>query len=439
MKLALVGRPNVGKSALFNRICKKKISIVEDISGVTRDRIYATAEHLGHRFEVIDTGGITFDEEIDFHDEVKVQAHIAIEEADVIVMVVDVQSTPSHVDEEIAKILLKTKKPVILAVNKVDGREIEPQIYSYQKLGITEIIGISALHGYQVMELMERAFAQVKNPSEIEEDPKPKIAVIGKPNAGKSTFLNYLMREKRLIESPVAGTTRDAVDVSISVNNTSYLFIDTAGIKRKNKQEDVIEKFATLRTEKAIERSDICLFILDVRKALSHEEKKWLKLIQKLGKGLILLFNKWDLISDTRMEHYTQAIDRENPGLKPYPKLYVSAKTGRNVEKIFDWIHQILEKSSQKITTGQLNKWVQLAMQYRPPAMILGKRLRIYYATQLKAPPLRFIFFINRPDLMQNTYRKYLMRQFRKHFNVEGVPVYFELRSKTFLSKHSYR
>lgn len=430
-KLAIVGRPNVGKSALFNRICKQRISIVDEAEGVTRDRLYAEAEIFGFPFTVIDTGGIDSQSTLPFNEEVKRQAEIAIEEADAIVMVVDSRIGITSLDKEIAKILLKTPKSLCLAVNKVDNPEEEYLMYQFDSLGIPRKVAVSATQGYHIAELLECAFEGFSREDVYEDiDPSIKVAIVGRPNVGKSSLLNTILQEERCIVSPLPGTTRDSIDISFTYDGEQLTLIDTAGIRRKHAEHDVVDKFAAIRTERAIERSDICLFILDAQQGITAQEKKIANEIEQQGKGCILIFNKWDLVKGFRMEHCLRGIEEEAPFLKHCPKVFISAKTGRNVETIFPLIKQVYEESSKRITTHQLNKFIVDAQQRNHPPMITGKRLRIYYMTQVDIKPPRFILFVNIPHLMSDSYKKYLYNQFRETYGFTGVPIFLHLKGK---------
>lgn len=430
-KLAIVGRPNVGKSALFNRICKKKIAIVDEAEGVTRDRLYATGDLFGFPFEVIDTGGINARSPAMFNEEIKRQAEIAIEEADSIIMVVDSQIGLTVLDQELAKTLLQTKKPLCLAVNKVDNLSQEHLLYDFQGLGITRKVAVSAEQNWQIAELLETAFQDF--PKDKPADPADKtisIAIVGRPNVGKSSLINYLLDEDRCIVSPIPGTTRDSVDVSVTYGDERFTFIDTAGIRRKHAEHDVVDKFAAIRTERAIERADICLLMLDAQEGMTTQEKKIANTIEEAGKGCILLFNKWDLVKGFRMEHCLKDIENEVSFLKHCPKIFMSAKTGRNVDKILDTVKQVHADGEKRITTHQLNKFIEASLQKNHPPMVMGKRLRIYYMAQVAVQPPKFILFVNHVHLMTEGYRKYLYNQFRDVYGFVGVPILMHLKGK---------
>lgn len=430
-KLAIVGRPNVGKSALFNCICKRRIAIVDEAEGITRDRLYAETDLFGLQFEIIDTGGINPRSNALFNDAIKRQAEIAIEEADTIVMVVDSHVGITDLDVEVARILLKTNKPLCLAVNKVDNTNEEHHIYDFDVLGIKKKIAVSASHNWHIAELLETALEGFTN-EEIEEEEVSgiKVAIIGRPNVGKSSLINFLLNDNRCIVSPIPGTTRDSIDVTFSNGEQNFVFIDTAGIRRKKAEGEVVDKFASIRTKEAIDRSDICLLMLDSTQGLTTQEKRIANMIEEAGKGCILLFNKWDLVKGFRMEHCMQSIEQEVPFLGHCPKVFMSILTGRNVNKIFPLMDEVFKHANTRITTHQLNKFVARALQLNHPPMLLGKRLRIYYMAQVDTAPPRFVLFVNYSDLMTDTYKKYLYNRFREAFGFTGVPIKLHLKDK---------
>lgn len=430
-KLAIVGRPNVGKSALFNRICKKKIAIVDEAEGVTRDRLYADADVFGLHFQAIDTGGINARSMALFNQEVKRQAEIAIEEADTLIMVVDAHIGITTLDTEIAKILLRTKKTLCLAVNKIDDPSQENLIYQFSKLGITQMVAVSASHNWRIAELLETAFIGFPHEELVHAvDPTIQLCIVGRPNVGKSSLVNYLLEEERCIVSPIPGTTRDSIDVPFLFEEQPYNLIDTAGIRRKHSEHEVVDKFAAMRTQRAIERAHVCILMLDAKAGMTVQDKKIANMIEEAGKGCVLVFNKWDLVKGFRMEHCLKEVEDQAPFLKHCPKLFISALTGRNVEKIFSLVKQVHENAQKRITTHQLNKFISASLQKNHPPMIQGKRLRIYYMAQVAVQPPKFIFFVNYPDLMTDTYKKYLYNQFRDTYEFTGVPILMHLKGK---------
>lgn len=435
-KLAIVGRPNVGKSALFNRICKKRIAIVDEEEGITRDRLYAEGELFGKPFLVIDTGGIDPRSPDQFSEEIRRQAQIAIEEADTIVMVVDAHVGITALDEELARRLLRTGKRLTLAVNKVDVPEQQNLLHQFYPLGIGASIAVSATQGLQIAELLESALSGVEAEEAIT-FPGAKVAVVGRPNVGKSTLINSLASEPRCVVSPIPGTTRDSIDIPIEWEGTPYVLIDTAGIRRKKAEHAVVEKFAAIRTAEAIERCDLVLLVIDVNEGMTAQEKRIMQMIEKAGKGCILLVNKWDTVSEFRMEHCMQALRKENPYLSHCPILFISAKTGRNLPEIFTHVALVAHVRQQRITTHQLNKCIERAIQLNHPPMIRGKRLRIYYSTQVSAAPPQCVLFVNHPDLMSPTYKRYLVRELRKSFGFTGNPLDLLVRESRGSTKRS--
>lgn len=440
VKVAIVGRPNVGKSALFNRICKKRISIVDEEEGVTRDRIYGKVTLFGKSCIVIDTGGIqTGSSQGQMQKEIRKQSEMAIAEADRIIFVVDGLAGVTAMDDEIAKMVLKSKKPITLAINKIDRQSQEIRVGQFYSLGIADVVAVSAAHDWQITELLERALESIPEDVPLEEkassaDNRIKIAIVGRPNGGKSTLLNHLMQQERSMVSPEAGTTRDSIDSDLEHEGVTYTFIDTAGIRRKRAEHSVIEKFAAIRTQEAISRADICLLVLDSREGITAQEKRIASMIEEEGKGCILLFNKWDLVKGFRMEHCLAAVREENHFLTHCPAFFISAATGRNVFKLFPAIQEVAASARQKVTTGQLNRFLERAMQEVHPAMIKGKRLRIYYMVQTAVSPQTFLLFVNNPDLMSENYRKYLIFKFREAYGFKGVPLIFSLRGKQKIS-----
>lgn len=431
IKVAIVGRPNVGKSALFNRICKKNIAIVDEAEGITRDRLYVDTDFFGVPFQLIDTGEIDARSKAQFNEHIKRQAEIAIEEADTLIMVVDVHIGITSLDKEIAEILHRTKKPVCLAVNKVDNLSQEYLMYNFQSLGISKMVAVSAAQGWHIAELLESAFSNISTSDAISiKNEEIQLAIVGRTNVGKSSLVNYLLDEERCIVSPIAGTTRDSVDVPFEYQGTKYNLIDTAGIRRKHAEHEVVDKFATIRTERAIERADICLLMLDAQQGITREEKKIANMIEESGKGCILLFNKWDLVKGFRMEHCLKGVEDEVPFLKHCPKIFMSAKTGRNVDSIFDVTKEVHVDSLKRVTTGQLNKFIGACLQRNHPPMIQGKRLRIYYMAQVSVQPPKFVVFVNYPHLMTESYKKYIYNQFRENYTFLGMPIEIYLRGK---------
>lgn len=433
-KIALVGRPNVGKSALFNRIAGRRISIVDDQEGVTRDRLYAEADSFGKPFLLIDTGGIDTEGNIPFAELIEAQAEAAVQEAGAVILVVDGQVGLTAFDEAVAKRLRRSGRPLFLAINKMDSGDAS---HAFHALGIEQQFSVSAMQGHQIAELIEAAFAAASSedsPQEISpQDPNAplRVAIVGRANVGKSTLLNRLLSEERSIVSPIPGTTRDALDTPFSHAGQDYLFIDTAGVRRKKAEKDVVDKFAAIRTDEAIERADVCLLVLDSFEGFTIQERRIASEIEARGKSCILLFNKWDLVTHLRMEHALRSIREEVPFLAHCPVLFLSAKQGRGVEKIFPLLQEVYRSRFERVTTGALNHFIERCLQKYHPPLITGKRLRIYYLAQVEVGPPRFVLFVNRPDLLTESYRKYLINQLRKSFPFAGTPLFFELRGKS--------
>lgn len=430
-RVALVGRPNVGKSALFNAILGRRIAIVDELEGVTRDRLYARGDFFGKPFEMIDTGGIDSTSKIPFQEEVARQTEIAIQEADFLVMVVDANAGITSIDEKVARLLLRTKKPVILAVNKIDNLKETQRIHEFHSLGIQKIMAVSAVQRFQIAELLEMVFEGF-NFSEVVDDHAAgiKVAIVGRPNVGKSTLINKLLEEERCVVSPIPGTTRDSVDIQFMHEGTTFTLIDTAGVRRKNAEKEVVDKFAAVRTERAIERADVCVMMLDAEEGITTQEKRILSLLEESGKSTLLIFNKWDLVKGYRMEHCLKSLEIDTSFISHCPTLFASAKTGRNLDKIFPALKEIDAAQKRRISTGELNRFLEKAIQAYHPPMLQGRRLRIYYLAQVGISPPHFVMFVNKAELMLETYKQYLINQFRETYGFKGVPLVFTLRGK---------
>ena len=446
-KVAIVGRPNVGKSALFNRIVGKRLAIVDSAEGVTRDRQEAMGEIFDREFLFVDTGGIDPCSEDPYAKQIADQAILGALQANVVILVVDSTVGVSALDQELAHTLHKTlasqtsqancpnpKKKILLAINKVDHIDHTKGNWEFQSLGIDKMFPVSSLHGRGVMELLEAVISSIDWDNLKSTTPPPsssiRLAVIGRPNVGKSTFVNSILSAPRCIVSDEAGTTRDAIDCEIEVNGTDFTLIDTAGIRRIPKQKDVIEKFAHIRTQRALERCDIALLMLNSLEGMTTQEKRIAKEIDTQGRGCILFLNKWDLTNNMRMEHAKDALYQELPFLRHCPLIIGSALTKRNVLSVFKITEQIMQARSEKIPTGQLNSLVEKAIQKNHPPMIKGKRLRIYYLTQVAQDPPTFKLFINHEDLMHSAWKRYLIAQLRGAFNLKGLPVRLLIEDK---------
>lgn len=431
-KIAIVGRPNVGKSALFNCICGKRLAIVDECEGITRDRLYAESEFFSKPFTIIDTGGMDPLSSDFMHSAILEQSEEAIKEADSLIMVVDAVIGVTELDQKLARKLHAVGKPITLAVNKIDNREQEALLHQFYSLGIKNIIGVSATHGYQIAELISIALQKESfEDAENNNNNNIQVAVVGRTNVGKSTLINSILDKRRCVVSEEAGTTRDSVDVPITIDSQDYTLVDTAGIRRRTSEKATVEKFAYLRTWNAIHRADVCLLMLDVQDGITTQEKRILQQIEKAGKPCIVLVNKWDLVHGFRMEHSLRAIREASACLAHSPIIFISAKTKRNLDKIFPEVLKTYVSSKKKITTHQLNSFVEQTMKNYPPPVMGGKRLRVYYTTQTSTEPPSFVLFVNNPNLMQNTYKKYLINQLRTAYSYSGTPIELQLRGKS--------
>ena len=432
--IAIVGRPNVGKSMLFNKLVGQRLSIVEDTPGVTRDRLYAQSEWRGRVFDLVDTGGIepsTDDQILSF---MRQQAEIAIQTATVIVFVCDIKTGVTAADQEVANMLLRARRPVVLAVNKADqtGRE-NPDIYEFYNLGLGDPISVSALHGHGSGDLLDACFAhfpqQVEEP---EEDDTIKVAIIGKPNVGKSSLVNRILGEERVIVSNVAGTTRDAVDSSFENETGKYVLIDTAGMRKKSRVDDRIEKFSVLRATMAIERSNVCLIMIDAQEGVTEQDTKVAGLAHEAGKASIIVVNKWDAVEKDgkTMDKMRQEVLRDLAYMTYAPVLFISALTGQRVGRLFELINYVDNQAATRISTGMLNSVLADATARVQPPTDKGRRLKIYYITQTGVRPPHFVCFCNDARLFHFSYQRYLENQIRSTFGLEGTPVRMTIRQK---------
>lgn len=428
--IAIIGRPNVGKSALFNRLIGRRVAIVDEMEGVTRDRSYAEGCYDSKRFVLVDTGGIDRRSTDEFKDKISEQAYAALNEADAIIFVVDGKVSITDADREIAKELHRTRKKVFVAVNKVDHSVHESQLHAFYKLGFDNLLAVSALVSQGIDGLLEAVLAPFPAQEEEEASSRTKLAILGRPNVGKSSLINALLGSERQIVSPLPGVTRDAIDIPFTMNGHDYLLIDTAGIRRKKATKLVVEKFAAIRTQEALERADIILQVLDAKDGFTTEDRHIAGEVEEAGKGLIVLMNKWDLIQGFRMEHCREGLQKSFPYFAHLPLLFISAKTGRHLDQIFPEVEKISERLSTKITTSVLNKCLKEAMDKNSPPAVSGKRLRIYYLTQTKSAPPTFLLFTNKRSLMTKGYKKYLTHYLRDHLNLGGVPIVLECRGK---------
>ncbi len=432
--VAVVGRPNVGKSTFFNYVAGKRIAIVEDTPGVTRDRIYTDVEWRGITFTMIDTGGIEPKTDDAILKHMKLQAEMAIDFADVIIFMVDMKDGVTANDQDVAVMLRKAKKPVVLAVNKVDKVGEPPaDIYDFYNLGMGDLYPISSVHGLGMGELLDACFEHFP-PAEMleEEDNSIKVAIIGKPNAGKSSLLNALAGEERVIVSSMAGTTRDAIDTPIEKNGQKFTFIDTAGIRRKGKVDDDIEKYSVMRAWGAVDRSDVCVIMIDAQDGVTEQDSRIAGYAHDQGKASIIVINKWDLVEKetNTMRDYTRKVQEALPFMLYAPVLFISAKTGQRVEKLYEYIVSIANNASFRVQTGMLNDLLNESIAMVQPPSDKGKRLKIFYMTQVSVQPPTFVLFINDKELMHYSYERYIENQLRKSFSFEGTPIRFILREK---------
>ena len=432
--VAIVGRPNVGKSLLFNRLCGKRLSIVEDTPGVTRDRLYAECEWGGRKFDIVDTGGIepTTDSEILMF--MREQANIAINAADVIVLVTEIGTGVTAADKDVAHMLKRSHKPVVLVVNKMDNPAREdPTLYEFYSLGLGDPIPLSAVHGHGTGDMLDECLKYFPPEDENDEDDdRIRVAIIGKPNVGKSSLTNLIAGEKRVIVSDVAGTTRDAVDMPIDNQHGKYTFIDTAGIRRKSKVDDRIEKFSVMRAQLAIERADVCLIMIDAREGVTEQDTKIAGLAHEAGKASIIVVNKWDLVDKETgtMEKMRKDVLRDLSFMSYAPVLFISAVTGQRVERIFELINYVNDQAAMRITTGMLNNVLADAQARVQPPTDKGRRLKIYYMTQTGIKPPNFVVFCNSRELFHFSYQRYLENQIRATFGLEGTPIRMVIRQK---------
>lgn len=432
--VAIVGRPNVGKSMLFNRLAGKRLSIVEDTPGVTRDRLYAESDWCGRKFDIVDTGGIepTADSEILIF--MREQARIAISAADVIVLVTEIGTGVTAADKDVANMLLRSRKPVVLCVNKMDKTgTVDPMIYEFYSLGLGDPIPLSAVHGHGTGDLLDECMKYFKPEEEYEdEDDEIKVAIIGKPNVGKSSLTNLVLGENRVIVSDMAGTTRDAVDSSFENKYGKYLFIDTAGIRRKSRVDDRIEKFSVMRAQMAIERADVCLIMIDAREGVTEQDTKIAGMAHEAGKASIIVVNKWDLVEKDgkTMDKMRKEIMHDLVFMSYAPILFISALTGQRTERIFELVNYVNDQSAMRITTGMLNNVLSDAQARVQPPTDKGKRLKIYYMTQTGVRPPHFVVFANSRDLFHFSYQRYIENQIRAVFGLEGTPIRMVIRQK---------
>ncbi len=427
--VALVGRPNVGKSTIFNKIVGKKISIIEDTPGVTRDRIYSEASYNNYRFNVIDTGGIDASLE-KFNDEIKMQAEIAINEADVVIFVVDGKEGLTSNDLIVRDILRKSKKKIIVAINKIDNKKAEEHIYDFYELGFDSYIPISGEHGIGFIELMDEVTSDF-NEKEDREDNRLKFSVIGRPNVGKSSLINALLNEDRVIVSDVAGTTRDAIDTILTYQKEEFVVIDTAGMRKKGKIYENVEKYSLLRSMKAIDRSDICLLVINAEEGIIEHDKHIAGYVLEKGKGLILVVNKWDTMEDKKtIKEYLKEVRSEFQFLSYVPVIFTSALTKKRVHTIMPEVLKVSENIKREIKTSIINDVIQDAYLLNLPPSYKGKRLKIYYVNQTGIKPPKFTFHVNNKNLVHFSYERYLENKLRENFELEGTPIILQFKNR---------
>ena len=433
--VAIVGRPNVGKSLLFNKLTGQRTSIVEDTPGVTRDRIYGDCEWCNRHFSLVDTGGIEPSTDNDMLKFMRRQAEIGIELADAIIMVVDVRSGVTAADEDVANMLRKSKKPVALAVNKCDSiGYVNPDVFEFYSLGIGDLFETSAVHGHGTGDLLDWVLENIPEDDDSDEDEDIiKVAIVGKPNVGKSSLLNRILGEERVIVSNMAGTTRDAIDSYFENETGRYTFIDTAGMRRKSKVDDIIEKYSNMRTVAAIERADVCLILIDANDGVTEQDTKIAGLVHEAGKAAIIVVNKWDAVEnkETNTMRDKELAVRDGLAYMPYaPVVFLSALTGQRVDRIFQTIQDVHEQNTKRITTGALNSVLADATTRVQPPTDKGRRLKIYYMTQASTKPPHFVIFCNDARLFHFSYQRYLENQIREVFGLQGTPVRITIRQK---------
>ncbi len=433
--VAIVGRPNVGKSTLFNVLAGEKISIVKDEPGITRDRIYADVTWLDHSFTLIDTGGIEPDSSDKMLTYMREQAEAAIAAADVIIFLVDVRDGLVDDDSRVADILRKSGKPVILVVNKVDSfKKFEADVYEFYNLGIGDPYPISSSSMLGLGDMLDEVVKYFDRKEEAEEqDERPRIAIVGKPNVGKSSLINKITGENRVIVSDIAGTTRDAIDTVVKYNDKEYIFVDTAGLRRKARVNDELERFTNVRTVAAVEKSDVCLLVIDAVEGITEQDAKIIGLAHDRGKGIIIAVNKWDAVEkdDKTIYKYTEKI-REVLSFTPYAEIiYISALTGQRVNKIFESVEVVIQNQNLRIKTGILNEILMQAMSMQQPPSDKGKRLKIYYITQVSVKPPTFVIFVNNKELMHFSYTRYIENKIREAYSFSGTSLHFIIRERS--------
>lgn len=432
--VAIVGRPNVGKSTLFNKLCGQRLAIVDDTPGVTRDRLYADCEWLGKTFMLVDTGGIEPYSDDIILSQMRRQAQIAIDSADVIIFVTDLKTGVVATDADVATMLLKSGKPIVLCVNKCDSIGAPPvEIYEFYNLGLGDPIGVSAAHGHGTGDLLDEVYKYIgESVQEEEDDNAIKVAIIGKPNAGKSSLVNAICGEERVIVSNIAGTTRDATDTTVENQYGKYLLIDTAGLRRKSKVDDTIEKYSVMRAIMAVQRSNVCVIMIDATEGFTEQDSKVAGIAHEEGKGCIIVVNKWDAVEKDgkTMDAYRKKLQNDFSFMSYAPIIFISAKTGLRINKLFELINAVDAQNAMRIRTGRLNEILADAQTRVQPPTDKGKRLKIYYMTQPSTRPPTFVCFVNNKELFHYSYQRYIDNRIREVFGLEGTPTRYIIRER---------
>ncbi|MFC7442144.1 ribosome biogenesis GTPase Der [Laceyella putida] len=432
--VAIVGRPNVGKSTIFNRLAGERIAIVEDQPGITRDRIYSRSEWNGREFHLIDTGGIEFGDTDEIMDHIRNQVELALDEADVILFVTDARDGVTAADEEVARFLHRTNKPVILMVNKVDDIKYAESVFEFYQLGFEHVIPVSSLHGTGTGDMLDAVVEHFPDKEEeVYDEDTIKVSLIGRPNVGKSSLVNAMLGEERVIVSPIAGTTRDAVDTPFEFEGQKYVLIDTAGIRKRGKVYESIEKYSVIRALRAIERSDVCLIVIDGERGIAEQDKKIAGYAHEAGRAAIFIVNKWDAVEkdEKTMDRFKRRIRDEFQFMHYAPILFVSAKTKRRVHLVLPEVNEVAEQHTMRVPTSVLNQVIQDALVTTPPPSDRGRRFRVRYVTQATVKPPTFILFVNDPELAHFSYLRYLENQLRQAFPFKGTPLKIFLRKKS--------
>jgi len=428
--IAIIGRPNVGKSTLFNKIVGRKVSIIEDIPGVTRDRIYQEASYLNKRFYLIDTGGIDVSKET-FNEEIKIQAEIAISEADVVLFIVDGKEGITHNDLIVRDILRKSKKRVVVAINKIDVKEAKNNIYDFYELGFSTYIPISSIHNIGYVDLMDTITMDFPDYNEEEEDTRLKFSIIGRPNVGKSSLTNALLNEERVVVSNISGTTRDSIDSVLKYHGEEYVLIDTAGMRKKGRVFESIEKYSLLRSLKSIDRSDICLVVINAEEGITEHDKHIAGYAIERGKGLIFVVNKWDTVTDYNINEYTKLMRAEFQFATYAPIVFLSALTKKRIHTLMPEVIKVSENIKREIKTSILNDVILDAYQLNLPPSYKGKRLKIYFSSQTGVKPPKFTLRVNNKGLVHFSYERYLENKLRENFNLEGTPIILQFKNRS--------